>query len=356
MEEIHLKEIRYCCYFNGDSIFEYLKDLDAFEADKYILVSDQEKPDYIIANETIYVYPKIRHKFIRMVKENPLAVTIFFAGECIAPDLNLFDYAVVFDRDLRCSDRLCRLPTTARFKFNEINDMTKHSALKEYNKRGFCNFIYSNGNAHPKRDGIVYLLGNYKKVDSWGGHLNNTQTKATRFAENWEEISVRLKSGYRFSIAAENAQYDGYTSEKILTSFRAHSVPIYWGNPSIEEEFNPKAFINANKYEKLEELLDYVIKIDSSPELFAELVSQPWRTKEQLERQKEEMEKFRAFFDHIFSQNIKEAKRVGQGTWPANWLIIFSSLQYNDTVKDRMNNNVLRMARWGIDVLRKFKR
>lgn len=350
-----MKKIRYW-QCDRNSIFEIFKNLDVFEVDKYILMPEYKNPDYIIANETIYVYPKIRREFINMVKANPLAVTIFTPGECIEPDLNLFDYAVVFDKDLKYSDRVYRMPTAVRFKFEGVNDIKKCDALLEYNKRKFCNFIYSNANAHPKRDEIFYLLGNYKKVDSWGGHLNNTQTKATRFAENWEEISVRLKSGYRFSIAAENAQYDGYTSEKILTSFRAHSVPIYWGNPSIEEEFNPKAFINVNKYEKLEELLDYVIEIDRSPELFAEFVSQPWRTKEQLERQKEEAEKFRAFFDHIFSQNIKEAKRVGQGTWPASWLKIFASLQYNDTVKDRMSNNILRMARRGMDVLRKFKR
>ena len=181
---MYLKEIRYWCLCGGSSIFE------ALEVNKYVLVPDHENPDYIVASETIYTYPTIRYEFIKMIKENPLAVTIFLAGECIAPDLNLFDYAIVFDRDLKCSDRICRLPTLERFKFNEVNDITKCDALTEYNKRGFCSFIYSNGNAHPKRDEIFYLLGNYKKVDSWGGHLNNTKTKSTRFMENWEDISI----------------------------------------------------------------------------------------------------------------------------------------------------------------------
>lgn len=38
-------------------------------------------------------------------------IFIFYAGECISPDLNIFDYAIVFDRHLKCDDRIIRRPT-----------------------------------------------------------------------------------------------------------------------------------------------------------------------------------------------------------------------------------------------------
>ena len=47
---------------------------------------------------------------------------------------------------------------------------------------------------------------------------------------------LRMKKPYKFSIAFENAWYPGYTSEKIVTSMLAGTIPIYWGNPDISRE------------------------------------------------------------------------------------------------------------------------
>ena len=81
----------------------------------------------------------------------------------------------------------------------------------------------------------------------------------------------------------ENAQYKGYNTEKILTSFRAHTIPIYWGDPGIENIYNPKAFINCNKYSSIDEILNIIKEIDNDDEKYIEMVTQPWQTPEQEE-------------------------------------------------------------------------
>ena len=98
---------------------------------------------------------------------------------------------------------------------------------------------------------------------------------------SWSELSRMIKSKYKFSIASENARYKGYTSEKLLTSFEAHTVPIYWGNPYVTEEFNPEAFVNCMDYESFDEVVKRVKEIDEDDDLWAYMVSRQWQTDEQ---------------------------------------------------------------------------
>ena len=50
-------------------------------------------------------------------------------------------------------------------------------------------------------------------------------------------------SSYKFSIAMENTEGDGYISEKLIDSFLAGTIPIYYGDYMIDEYINLEAFI-----------------------------------------------------------------------------------------------------------------
>ncbi len=55
----------------------------------------------------------------------------------------------------------------------------------------------------------------------------------------------------------------GYTTEKLFDCFKAGTVPIYWGNPEITRDVNPKAFINCNDYENdFDAVIERVKEID----------------------------------------------------------------------------------------------
>lgn len=305
------------------------------------MVWDEKNPNYLIVSEHIYFNPKYKKKFCKYLKKDNI-IFIFMAGECISPDLNIFDYAIVFDRKLIDLDRISRIPPNIFFQesmLNMANNFSDKIASEEVRKRKFCNFIYSNSKADSMRDFLFYEISKYKKVDSLGKHLNNTDIKPTRGNKNWREISIEQKSKYKFTIACENASYEGYTSEKLLTSFQAHSIPIYWGNPYVEEEYNEKAFINCNKYRNINDVMEIIKKIDDDDLLWKRMVCEPWQTKEQVLQMEQEMKNYQEFIINIFSQPINIARRRPRGTAPNIYLRTFS---YKYSVFDIYKEKVFR--------------
>lgn len=306
-----------------DWMFDFLK----IPKEKYHFVWDDKNPDYIIASEWVYYETEFFNKFLALQKPN--VINIFFAGECLEPDLNIFDYAIVFDKNLKFEDRISRIPTL-QFFGRYIDDVffeTVENPQELLNhKKGFCNFIYSNGNAHPNRDKLFYKISEYKKVDSLGPHLRNVEVKEPLV--HWSE-----KRRYKFSIACENACYKGYTSEKIITSFAANTIPIYWGDPLVEEFFNPKAFINANN-KSFDEVLKIVEEIDNNEELWCKMIAEPHILDWQKENFVKEKEEFQQFLCNIFDQKIDQAKRVGQGFHPENYRKWFKSLVTKDVYEN----------------------
>jgi GT2 family glycosyltransferase len=45
----------------------------------------------------------------------------------------------------------------------------------------------------------------------------------------------------------ENTMIPNYWTEKIINGYLGNTIPIYWGDPNIENIFNPLSFININK-------------------------------------------------------------------------------------------------------------
>ena len=148
-----------------------------------------------------------------------------------------------------------------------------------------------------------------------GKHLNNMGNKPTGYIGHCHDC-IPLKSPYKFSIASENAIFNGYTSEKILTSLAANTVPVYWGNPRVVYDINPKAFVNCFDYDTFDDVIERVREIDNNDDLWCDIVSQPWQTCEQKKRSDKRMENYISFFDNIFFQDLDDAKRTPQGTHP----------------------------------------
>ena len=283
--------------------------LEHYPDDEFIW--DDENPDYLFATEFIYCDRNYAEKFMRLAPK--AAIRVFIACEAIAPDLNIFDYALVWDKKMQDRDRIISI-NAFLWDFHELdNDFTQEEAIRHL-KSGlrFCNFIYSNSTAHPSRDKLFYALSKYKHIDSLGKHLNNVNTL---IYGNGEEISIRIKNHYKFSIAAENALYDGYTSEKLLTSLQAHTVPIYFGNPYVSDYFNPEAFVNCNDFKSFDEVVARVKEIDEDDELWAYMVSRYWQTPKQKEASRVIAERQKEFMRNLFAHPIEEMKRRPEGTW-----------------------------------------
>ena len=71
-------------------------------------------------------------------------------------------------------------------------------------------------------------------------------------------------SSYKFSIAMENRQGQGYVSEKILDSFISGTISIYYGGYMVDEFINPKAFILIRGESDIKQKIEYMINLDFS--------------------------------------------------------------------------------------------
>ncbi len=281
-------------------------------ADGYEFVIDPISPDYLIITELIFYSKPARERFFELLKSRP--IVIYFPFEFICADMNYMDYAIVWDRHFKVTDRVCRIPTLYRYKtlttyFTEPRRFDE-SALD----RKFCNFIYSNSGAHPYRDKLFYELNTYKRVDSLGGWLNNTGNEWTRKQKNWLDLSIEMKGNYKFTISANNHWFVGGIDEKLLTTYAAGSIPIFWGDPTVGEEFNPDSIIDCSKYKTFEELIDFIREIDNDDELYMSMLNAPIQLEWQKKKDDELISEYLDFIRNIFKVDKEDARRAGEGS------------------------------------------
>ena len=161
-------------------------------------------------------------------------VKIFYTGENQCPDFNLYDYAIGFER-MTLGDRYFRLPIYYLYANDFAAMQAKHVIENLDGKGDFCSFVYSNNNASPHREQFFDKLNEYKTISSGGRHRNNVGGPVA------DKLQFQLT--HKFSIAFENSSYPGYCTEKLVQSFAARTIPIYWGDPQVDESFNEGAFI-----------------------------------------------------------------------------------------------------------------
>lgn len=233
-------------------------------------------------------------------------VRIFVPGENVRADFNISDYALDFDW-LTFGDRHYRFPHFRLFPEYELLLQNKSPAEQLLaGKTGFCSFVCSNDQGAPERRELFDAVNRIRPVSSGGAWLNTTGARVND--------KLAFQSGHKFAIAAENCSSPGYTTEKIVQAMAAHTIPIYWGDPLVTRDFNPKAFINCHDYPSFEAVAQRVAEIDQDDALWCEIMSEPWfRDGQEPEYLKQSS--ILDFFDHIFSQPLEQAYRRDRVGW-----------------------------------------
>ncbi len=54
------------------------------------------------------------------------------------------------------------------------------------------------------------------------------------------------------------------------------SLPIYWGNEKVADEFNTESFINIHDFTSVEAAVEYVKEVDNNTDLYLDIMSRPW--------------------------------------------------------------------------------
>ena len=114
---------------------------------------------------------------------------------------------------------------------------------------------------------------------------------------------------FKFGIAFENSSKSGYTTEKILHALGAGTIPIYWGDPRVGEDFNEERFINCHAYGSFTEVVEEVRRLDNDDEAYLAMLQKPWFPGTRPPEVWEDPA-FIAFLRNIIAQGPEKARRV----------------------------------------------
>lgn len=259
---------------------------------------DYQNADYVIYGDFGFRHPDCK------------GIKIFLTGENHAPNLRACDFALTHEREE--NERCFRLPYWMQCIF--ANNILREELTRprtplskddlELAPRKFCNFVYRN-KVCKKRNQLFHHLSKYKQVDAAGPLFNNSNELTGERGDDMAK--VQYLSRFKFTIAYENESHPGYQTEKVIHPLMARSVPIYWGNPLVEEDFNTKAMICANDFPNEEALIDHIRKVDQNDALLLKYLNQPIFTDDTfLEKKEEELVRW---FQNVFSSKKHRRSR-----------------------------------------------
>lgn len=215
------------------------------------------EPDYLFYS----VFGNNHYRFKDCVK-------IFYTGENRRPNFDECNYSLSFD--YMDDERNLRFPLSAitLYEGGKKDGFEKNIDFDKIKseKTEFCNFIFSNPNA-GLRNLLFQELSKYKRVDAGGRVLNNIGYLV--------DDKLKFQSKYKFSIAFENSEYPGYTTEKLVHPKLVDSIPIYWGNPVVDKDWNTKSFINAYNFTNILDLVDFIKEVDNNDDLWYKMLMEP---------------------------------------------------------------------------------
>jgi hypothetical protein len=240
------------------------------------IVRDDENPDYLIFGDRNFGNNNVSYNDKNCIK-------IFYTGENERPWNYKCNYSISFDHD-DFDGRNFRLPLYVIYDYdnhfrNVRNSTTAIRTVEDLQeeKKGFCSFVVKNGGCERRNQWFHFLNNNYKPVASGGPLFNNIGYVLPRGEES-VKAKIDFLNSYKFNLCFENSSYPGYATEKIYEALCAKTIPIYWGSPTIEVDFNPKSYISWHDYQDDQIFFDVIKTVDENPEIYNEMYLQPMFT------------------------------------------------------------------------------
>lgn len=240
-------------------------------SERFQVVRDDQNPDYLIFGDRNFGSNNPSYDSKNCIK-------IFYTGENERPWDYRCHYSISFEH-FEFDGKNYRLPLYViydydnhhRDTYNTSNITRDPSDLNV--KKDFCSFVVKNPGCE-KRNFWFHRLNEYKRVSSGGPLFNNIGYILPR-EDKSVEAKFKFLDGHRFNLCFENSSYPGYVTEKLYDALCAKTIPIYWGSPTVEIDFNSKAFINYHDYGNDKDFFDAIREIDENPDLYEEMYMQP---------------------------------------------------------------------------------
>lgn len=127
---------------------------------------------------------------------------------------------------------------------------------KIFDKNKLCSFITSFKNFTSGHRVRLQLFDFLKDKPLFDGHI---------YGRNYRPVENKIEAlkDYMFSIAIENSAYPKYYTEKVTDCFATGTVPIYYGDKAIGEDFNKDGIIFLDELGSLDRL---------TPELYQQML------------------------------------------------------------------------------------
>lgn len=177
-------------------------------------------------------------------------------------------YAILSNKII--SDNHISVPYFLRAYEDDFLELSKKYKQNRYINRGdlsekkFCAFIVSNWNS-KERIRFFKKLSKYKQIDSfWSVYKSKEFPKIPGYYKR----NIELYKEYKFVIAFENSYNESYITEKLTNALFSSAVPIYKGASDINNYFNPGAFINYDDFASEEDLIEWIMYLDSHDEAY----------------------------------------------------------------------------------------
>ena len=287
----------YYINFRFSNIFHYIivNNIIKLLKEKYFVNINPNNPDYLIYN--IFGCNHLNPKY-----KNAIKIALYTENQL--PDFNTTDYCIGHPH-IQYLDRYFKMPIyfinrLLKFKRYEFEQTRKKTYYNQIKKKRFCAALITNNFITDGfRIKFINELNKYKKIDMGGKYKNNVGPIKDK---------ITFLSSYKFSIAMENTEGDGYISEKIIDSFIAGTIPIYYGDYMIDEYINPKAFILIRGEKDMRKKIEYIKQIDNNDILYKNFFKINVINNNYINNII--IKEFIEYFEHIISQNKNKAKRV----------------------------------------------
>tara|TARA_Y100000310_G_scaffold295509_1_gene326921 strand:+ start:466 stop:1329 length:864 start_codon:yes stop_codon:yes gene_type:complete len=205
-------------------------------------------------------------------------IKIFYTGENERPNFDDCTYSLTFDfedyggKNIRLPLWFLQLDWYNKKGYTNPEfvlplDKISHNIYTNTPKTKFC--VLVNNNLFSNRVKCVDALRPYKEVDCFGKPFGN-----------WfygESKKYDIFSHYKFSICFENsvAPTGGYYTEKLIHAKCSGTIPLYYADEKVSEDFNTKSFLNLNDYDSMDDFVKHVIEIDQNDNLYTQTINEP---------------------------------------------------------------------------------
>jgi Glycosyltransferase family 10 (fucosyltransferase) C-term len=159
--------------------------------------------------------------------------------------------------------------------WDRLTDISK----KPRNTREYDAVVYLASKCHPHRQRAARQLSTILPVHHGEkctvAGFNTSQIPSTLLTDRADlRGNYRIFQKYKYCLAMENVQQEGYMTEKLLNAYLGGCLPIYYGTREVFDVFHPKSLVFFD-IDNPGPALELINSLESNQTLYEEMLSSP---------------------------------------------------------------------------------